>query len=151
MTTLDEPDTLPSALLTFSCPLAPETSPEAEQLQHHTLTWAQKYDLRAGDARLTAKYALTAAAWSTHGTPNAADAHAVRSVSAGHGGHPSQAGRTVSRRNVRKKRRTPAREHRPMDRAPHPWQQHHRSLHPWQHYQAQHPWQQHPWQVPTSA
>jgi Terpene synthase family 2, C-terminal metal binding len=69
--TVDKPDTLPAALLTFYCPLTPETSPETEELRRNTLAWADRYGLGAGDAQLTAKYALTAAAWSTHGTPHA--------------------------------------------------------------------------------
>ncbi|MGW6286426.1 terpene synthase family protein [Streptomyces sp. NPDC055107] len=71
MTTLSETEALPAELLTFYCPLTPETSPEADQLQHNALAWAQKYDLGAGDDRRTAKYALTAAAWSANGTPHA--------------------------------------------------------------------------------
>ncbi|MET9480625.1 hypothetical protein [Streptomyces sp. NPDC006638] len=70
MTTFDSA-LLPAELLTFYCPLVPETSPEADQLRSHVLAWAETYDLGSGDARLTAKYALTAAAWSTHGTPHA--------------------------------------------------------------------------------
>ncbi|MFJ4965319.1 hypothetical protein ACIP6P_23185 [Streptomyces sp. NPDC088729] len=46
---ISKPTSKPSSsLFTFYRPLVPEISPEADQLQHNALTWAQKYDLGAG-------------------------------------------------------------------------------------------------------